>query len=73
MALSDHAIISNLGGFGLTNLTSILDIEDNEPQIIQHSSYYDIDSFKKLISNHNNIYVCHGVCKQIAQMWLQLV
>ena len=20
-----------------------------------------------------DIYVCHGVCKQIAQMWLQLV
>ena len=56
MALSDHAILSNLGGFGSNNLISILDIEDNEPQIIQHSSYYDIDSFKKLISNHNNIF-----------------
>ena len=56
MAVSDHAIISNLGGFELNNLISILDIEDNEPQIIQHSSYYDIDSFKKLISNHNNIF-----------------
>ena len=56
MAVSDHAIISNLGGFGLNNLISILDIEDNEPHIIQHSSYYDIYSFKKLISNHNNIF-----------------
>ena len=56
MALSDHAIFSNLGGFELNNLISILDIEDNEPQIIQHSSYYDIDSFKKVISNHNNIF-----------------
>ena len=56
MALSDHAILSNLGGFELNNLISILDIEDNEPQIIQHSSYYDIDSFKKLISNRNNIF-----------------
>ena len=55
MAVSDHAILSNLGGFELNNLISILDIEDNEPHIIQHSSYYDIDSFKKLISNHNNI------------------
>ena len=36
MALSDHAILSNLGGFELNNLISILDIEDNEPQIIQH-------------------------------------
>ena len=56
MAVSDHAILSNLGGFELNNLISILDIEDNEPHIIQHSSYYDIDSFKKLISNHNNIF-----------------
>ena len=56
MALSDHAILSNIGGFELNNLISILDIEDNEPQIIQHSSYYDIDSFKKVISNHNNIF-----------------
>ena len=56
MAVSDHAILSNLGGFELNNLISILDIEDNEPHIIQHSLYYDIDSFKKLISNHNNIF-----------------
>ena len=56
MAVSDHAILSNLGGFELNNLIIILDIEDNEPHIIQHSSYYDIDSFKKLISNHNNIF-----------------
>ena len=56
MALSDHAILSNLGGFGLNNVISILDIEDNGTQIIQHSSYYDIDSFKKLISNQNNIF-----------------
>ena len=56
MAVSDHAILSNLGGFELNNLISILYIEDNEPHIIQHSSYYDIDSFKKLISNHNNIF-----------------
>ena len=55
MAVSDHAILSNLGGFELNNLISILDIEDSEPHIIQHYSYYDIDSFKKLISNHNNI------------------
>ena len=56
MAASDHAILSNLGGFELNNLISILDIEDDEPQIIQHSSYYDIDSLKKLISKHNNIF-----------------
>ena len=56
MALSDHAILSNLGLFELNNLIGILDIEDNEPQIIQHSSYYDIDSFRKLISNRNNIF-----------------
>ena len=47
MAASHHAILSNLGGYELNNLISILDIEDDEPQIIQHSSYYDIDSLKK--------------------------
>ena len=53
MAFSDHVILSNLGGVESHNLISILDIEDNEPQSIQHSSYYDTDSFKKLITNHN--------------------
>ena len=47
-ALSDHAILSNPGGFELNNLISILDIEYNEPQIIQHSSYFNIDSLKKV-------------------------
>ena len=56
MAFSDHVILSNLGGVESHNLISILDIEDNEPQSIQHSSYYDTDSFKKLITNHNNIF-----------------
>ena len=55
MAFSDHVIISNLGGVESHNLISILDIEDNEPQSIQHSSYYDTNSFKKLITNHTNI------------------
>ena len=56
MAFSDHVILSNLGGVESHNLISILDIEDNEPQSIQHSSHYDTDSFKKLITNHNNIF-----------------
>ena len=57
MAFSDHVILSNLGEVESHNLISILDIEDNEPQsIVQHSSYYDLDSFKKLITNHNNIF-----------------
>ena len=56
MAFSDHVILSNLGGLESNNVISILDIEDNEPQSIQHYSYYDIDSFKKLITNHNNIF-----------------
>ena len=56
MAFSDHVILSNLGGVESHNLISILDIEDNEPQSIQHSSYYDTDSFKKLITTHNNIF-----------------
>ena len=55
MALSDHVLLSNLGGLEPNNLISILDIEDNEHQRIQHSSYYDKDSFKKLTTNHNNI------------------
>ena len=41
----------------------------------------NIESNKSLIignvyrppNNTNTLYVCHGVCKQIAQMWLQLV
>ena len=45
-----------MDGLESNNLISILYIEDNEPQSIQHSSYYDIDSFKKLITNHNNIF-----------------
>ena len=45
MAFSDHVILSNLGRLESNNVISLLDIEDNEPQSIQHSSYYDIDSF----------------------------
>ena len=48
---SDLAILSNFGGVEHNDLINILQIDPNEPQVIQHSSYYDMDGFNNLITN----------------------
>ena len=56
IGLSDLAILSNFGGVEHNDLINILHIDPNEPQVIQHSSYYDMDEFNNLITNKNNYF-----------------
>ena len=57
MELSDHSILSHLGGIENNSLISILDIDNNELQVIKHSPYYDLNKFKTLVNEKNKI-VC---------------
>ena len=50
MELSDHSILSHLGGLENNSLISILDINNNELEVIKHSSYYDLEKFKNLVN-----------------------
>ena len=50
MELSDHSILSHLGGLEKNSLISIFYINNNQLQVIKHSSYYDLDKFKKLVN-----------------------
>ena len=54
MELSDHSILSHLGGLE-NSLISILDINNNELEVINHSSYYDLDKFKNLVNEKKKI------------------
>ena len=55
MELSDHSILSHLGGLENNSLISILDINNNELQVIKHSSYYDLDKLKNLVNEKKKI------------------
>ena len=55
MELSDHSILSHLGGLENNSLISILDINNNELEVIKHSSYYDLDKFKNLVNEKKNM------------------
>ena len=57
MKLSDHYILSHLDGLENSSLISILDINNNQLQVIKHSSYYDLDKFKNLVNEKKKI-VC---------------
>ena len=55
LEFSDHSILSHLGGLENNSLISILDINNNELQVIKHSSYYDLDKFKNLVNEKTKI------------------
>ena len=55
MELSDHSILSHLGGFENNSLINILDINNNELQVIKRSSYYDLDKFKNLMNEKRKL------------------
>ena len=46
----DRVFLSCLGGVENNNLINTVDLDNNELQIIKHSSYYDIDHFKMLVA-----------------------
>ena len=57
----DEAFLSHSGGIHNNDLTTVLDINDNEtnePQTIRHSSNYDYDKFNEFIINTNDICWC---------------
>ena len=55
MELSDHSILSHLGGLENNSLISILNIDNNKLQVIKHSSYYDLDKFKNLVNEKKKL------------------
>ena len=57
MKLSDNYILSHLDGLENNSLISILDINNNQLQVIKHSSYYDLDKYKNLVNEKKKI-VC---------------
>ena len=46
----DHVFLSHLGGVENNNLINIKDLDNNELQVIKHSSYCDTDHFKILVA-----------------------
>ena len=55
MTLND-LILQNFGGVGQNSLITSLESnsEDNEPEIINHSNYYDNDSLKNFMKEHSD-------------------
>ena len=46
----DLVYLSHLGGVENNNLINTLDFDNNELQVIKHSSCYNIDHFKILVA-----------------------
>ena len=46
----DRSFLSHLGGVENNNLINTIYLDNNELQVIKHSSYYDIDHFKILVA-----------------------
>ena len=47
----DRVFLSHLGGVENNNLINTIDLDNNELQVIKHSSYYNIDHFKILVAD----------------------
>ena len=46
----DRVFLSHFGGVENNNLINTTYLDNNELQVIKHSSYYDIDHFKILVA-----------------------
>ena len=53
--LSDHSILSQLGGLENSSIISILEIDNNELQVIKYSLYYELDKFKFLVNEKKKL------------------